>query len=121
MKLERPPTVWIAWTALVVMAIVVSMLLSGCATTEAYRGPDYSSPIVQLETRTHWNTSSEPRFPFWETHRMIRFENPLYKPVSFDVDCQNNYFHVDVPARTVSRLLITREDGACDVRRVPAP
>lgn len=118
MKIQSPPKVWLLWFGLVVGLIVASLFFSGCATTEAYKGPDYGSPIVQVEERTHWNTSKEPRNPFWEKHKTLRFENPLYKPVSFAVDCEYNYFHVDVPARTISRLLLSPEDGACDIKRV---
>jgi hypothetical protein len=108
----------IAFFALCIVALLT--LWAGCATTEPYRGPDYSTPIVRIQEWTHWNTSSDPRNPFWEKHRTILFENPLRRPVKFLVDCENSTFHVDVPARTVQRLLITKEDGACNIKRVPA-
>jgi hypothetical protein len=106
-------------TAFLVLAFAALMVLwAGCASTSAYHGPDYSSPIVRDEPYTHWNTL-DMRAPHWETHHVLVFENPLYKPVSFDVDCQYNRFAVDVPARTVQRLLLVREDGSCDIHRVP--
>lgn len=120
MKLESPPKLWIGWMAIVIGLIIVSLLFSGCATTEPYRGPAYSTPIVRIQEWTHWNTSTDPRYPFWEKHRTIVFENPLPRPVKFLVDCENSTFHVDVPGKTVSRLLITPEDGACKINRVPA-
>ncbi len=122
MTIQRPPRIWVLWFAFVACLIVGSLLFSGCATvlksTEPYKGPDYTSPIVTKEERPRWNTETDPRAPHWEMRRFLRFENPLYKPVSFTVDCDNAVFHVDVPARTVSRLLITREDGSCDIKRV---
>ncbi len=120
MKFERPPKLWIAWFLLVVTLIVGSLLFSGCATDEAYKGPAYGQPIVRIQEWTHWNTSTEPRNPYWEKHRFIVFENPMARPVKFLVDCENSTFHVDVPAKTVKRLLITKEDGACKINRVPA-
>ena len=120
MKFESPPKLWIGWMAIVVGLIVVSLLFSGCATFEPYKGPDYGQPIVRIQEWTHWNTSSEPRFPRWEKHRFIVFENPMYRPVKFWVDCEYTDFHVDVPAREVKRLLITPEDGACKINRVPS-
>jgi uncharacterized protein YceK len=119
MKFERPPTLWIGWFLFVVALIVGSLLFSGCATTTEYRGPDYSHPMVRVQEWMHWNTSTNPRQPHWEKRRFIVFENPLYRNVSFDVDCENAIFHVDVPARKVQQLLITPEDGACDIKRVP--
>jgi hypothetical protein len=118
MKFSEIPKTWLIWTALVV-GLILGGLLSGCATTTAYKGPDYSTPIVHMKEWTHWNTSSDPRHPYWERHRFVVFENPLYRNVSFDVDCENATFHVDVPGRSVKELLITREDGACNIRRVP--
>jgi hypothetical protein len=103
---------------LVVTFVALILFWSGCATTEAYRGPDYSQPIVQVEEKTHWN-SLDMRHQFWETHKVLRFENPLYKPVTFEVSCKNNFFRVEVPARTISRLLLVPEDGGtCDIKRV---
>jgi len=120
MKIERPPTIWIGWFLFVVALIVGSLLFSGCASTSAYKGPDYTTPIVRIQEWTHWNTSTDPRAPRWEKHKTIVFENPLYRPVKFLVDCDHSTFHVDVPARTIQRLLITPEDGACDIRRAPS-
>jgi hypothetical protein len=118
MKLPTPPKSWLIWMALVV-GLILGSLLSGCATSSVYTGPDYSHPMVRIKEWTHWNSSADPRHPFWEKHRFIVFENPLYRNVSFDVDCENTTFHVDVPARRVQELLITPEDGACDIKRVP--
>jgi hypothetical protein len=103
----------------ILLFVALIALWSGCASTSAYHGPDYSQPMVHVKEWTHWNTSTDPRRPSWERHRTIVFENPLYRNVSFDVDCENVVFHVDVPARTVQELLITPEDGACDIKRVP--
>ncbi len=120
MTIQRPPKIWVLWFALVAGLIFFSVLCSGCATTDAYKGPDYSTPIVTREEHPRWNTETDPRAPHWEMRRFLRFENPLYRPVKFLVDCDNAVFHVDVPARTVKRLLITREDGDCKISRVPA-
>jgi hypothetical protein len=106
-------------TAFLVLAFAALMVLwAGCASTTAYHGPDYQTPIVRDEPYSHVN-SMNMRDVHWETHHVLVFENPLYKPVSFDVDCQNNYFAVDVPARTVQRLLLVKEDGSCTIKRVP--
>jgi hypothetical protein len=121
MKLESPPKLWIAWFALVVMAIVLSLLFSGCATSTAYTGPYYSTPIVRDEGYLHWDTTTNPREPAWRRRHILAFENPTYRPVAFEVDCKNNFFHVDVAPRTVQRLLLVPEDGSCDIKRVPTP
>lgn len=103
----------------VALAVLITVL-TGCASTSAYQGPDLSQPIVTDRPYTHWNTVRDPRSPFWETHHVLVFENPLYRSVSFDVECRYNYFQIDVPARTVQRLLLVKEDGSCDIARVPA-
>lgn len=106
----------------VVFAAVLTLWCGGCAAvwkaTEPYKGPAYSTPIVTVEERPRWNTETAPRTPYWEIRKVLRFENPTDHPVSFDVICTNNAMHVDVPAKTISRLLIMREDGSCDVKRV---
>lgn len=108
-------------TAFLILAFAALVVLwSGCASSSAYTGPDYRTPIVRIQEWTHFNTSTDPRQPHWEKHRTILFENPLYRPVKFLVDCENSTFHVDVPARTIQRLLVTPEDGACKINRVPS-
>jgi len=99
------------------LAFVLALALTSCATTEAYTGPDSLTPTVVDEPYRHVN-SHNPRNVFWETHHVLVFKNPLYREVAFDVDCENNFFRVDVPARTVSRLLLTQDDGSCEVKRV---
>jgi len=95
-------------------------LWAGCASTFAYVGPDYSQPTVSDQSYTHWNMAKDPLHPSWETHHVLVFENPLYQAVSFDVDCQYNYFAIDLAPRTVQKLLLANEDGSCNITRVPA-
>src|SRR4051812_22630400 len=97
-----------------VCLVALITLWAGCASTSAYVGQG-SQPTVTDQTYTHWNASSNSRMPVWETHHVLVFENPLFKPVSFDIDCANNYFQVDLPARTVDRLLLVPQDGSCTI------
>ncbi len=99
------------------VVVLVAILTLGCATVQPYTGPAGNVPIVGIQEWTHWNTTFDPRHPFWERHRYVMFANPTTQPVSFVVDCDNNYVNVDVPARSTNRLMVTREDGACDIRR----
>jgi hypothetical protein len=103
--------------AILVVILAALLTLGGCATTEAYVGNSVD-PIVEDVPYTHWNTVKNPRQPAWETHHVLVFKNPKLVGVGFDVDCEYNYFHIDVAPQTLQRLLLDPSDGSCDIKRV---
>jgi hypothetical protein len=101
---------------LTVAFVALLTLWAGCATSRPYTG-DEVNPVVTDVRYTHWNTVADPRRPYWVTNHVLTFKNPKLTSVTFAVDCENNYYSVDVPARTAQDLLIVPSDGACKITR----
>lgn len=111
-------------TAFLAVAFVALLTLwAGCASSFAYNGTE-STPIVESVAYTHVNSIDNPRNPYWETYHVVTIKNPLDHGVSFDFDCHKgaveSWINVDVPAHTAQQVLVTADQGSCDIKRVYA-